>query len=116
MIDGRLSFENYDVYCVTKLSADYHKENRLPYKVNIVAPTCTTVSNPEVGILTGNRMVSYYRNFLSNTINMNQGFPASKFVPYRFNEDLGTGEIKVYKCPQQELSTTTPSALSLFGL
>lgn len=97
MFDGRLSFNSLDVYCITKDTIDYHIENRLPLRnEELLPPNCTTKSNPEVGIMTASFMVTFYRNWVQNQINICDEFPATKNVPYRFNVDLSTFQFKTY--------------------
>lgn len=98
MYDGRLSFNSYDVFVITKDNYKYHEENNLPKEnKNLLEEGCTTKANPEVGFLTAARMFTYYRNWLQNVIDVNQGYGAFKNVPYRFNENLSTGHINVWK-------------------
>lgn len=98
MFDGRLSFNSFDVYVITKDNIDYHIANRLPIsEEEILPPNCTTKANPEVGIMTATFMVTNYRNWVQNQINICDEFPISKNVPYRFNANLATLNFKTYE-------------------
>lgn len=97
MYDGRLSFNSFDCYVVTKESVEYHYANRLPISTeDVLPPNCTTKSNPEVGFLTAGFMLTLYRNWVHNQMDIHDDFPATKNVPYRFNADLSNFQFKTY--------------------
>lgn len=104
MFDGRLSFNSLDVYVITKDTIDYHINNRLPIsEEEILPPNCTTKANPEVGIMTATFMVTNYRNWVQNQINIMQEFPITKNVPYRFNVNLAALQFKTYELVKRNI-------------
>ncbi len=97
MFDGRLAFNQMELYCITKHTEKAHEQHNLHRENNnLVEDGCTTKANPEQGYLVGNFMFTWYRNFLQNVIDMNQGFPATKWCPYKWTFNLSTGKTNTY--------------------
>lgn len=97
MFDGRLTFNKFEIYCITEHTAAFHEANNLHKENNNLTDSeCTTKSNPEVGILTGGLMFTWYRNFLQNVIDTNTLGVGFKNCPYKWTMNLSNGEINCY--------------------
>jgi len=95
--DGRLSFNQVEIYCVTEHTAAHHEATNLHLtNNNLTEGECTTKSNPEVGIVTGGLMFTWYRNFLQNVIDANILGVTAKTVPYKWTFNLSNGDINSY--------------------
>lgn len=92
-LDGRLAFNQFQIFCVTEHTYKAHEAHHLHKENNsLMVPGCTTQYNPEQGFLVGNFMFTWYRNFIQNVVDMHQGFPATKWCPYMWSFNLSTGK------------------------
>ena len=95
MIDGRLSFDQLNLFVITKDNVQHHLDNKLPLADSETTPDCTTKSNPFVGPVVANLMVSTYFNFLQNTIDYNSLGITARKVPYLMEYNFSTCEQKI---------------------
>jgi len=100
LFDGRMSFYKYDVYCVTKDTADIHRKDYIPLSKEVADDTCAMKANPMIGTLCAAKMLHRFVNLLSNTIERNSGLDLDICsAPWRTRDCLLFNTLIVEQCP-----------------
>ncbi len=100
LFDGRMSFYKFDVYCVTRESAELHRKDYIPLSKDVADDTCAMKSNPMIGVSCAAKMLHRFTNMLSNILERNAGLDLDICsAPWRTRDCLLFNTITVEQCP-----------------
>ena len=68
LIDARMSFDSYNVYCVTEKDYVNHGLYRIPPSDTIADDSCSTKSNPDIGKAAAADQLRVWKNVIDNSL------------------------------------------------
>ena len=72
LLDSRMSFWKYDIYCVTQADALLHREHFIPRDKDVAEDTCAMKANTVVGMIAGGMQVQRLTNAITNAVEHNE--------------------------------------------